>query len=77
MWRRVVVPVAADTCVRSVADVAACARGATRPDAVVLKVSRSRCARALDVAEAAALPYPTSMMETSWASWPAALVGGA
>jgi O-succinylbenzoate synthase len=64
--RRVAVPVAADECVRSVAD-AQRVRALDAADAVVLKVQPLGGVRAaLDVAEAAGLPaIPTSMMETS------------
>jgi O-succinylbenzoate synthase len=64
--RRVAVPVAADECVRSVAD-AQRVRALDAADAVVLKVQPLGGVRAaLEVAEAAGLPaIPTSMMETS------------
>jgi O-succinylbenzoate synthase len=64
--RRVAVPVAADECVRSVAD-ARRVRALDAADAVVLKVQPLGGVRAaLDVADAAGLPaIPTSMMETS------------
>jgi o-succinylbenzoate synthase len=64
--RRVAVPVAADECVRSVAD-ARRVRALDAADAVVLKVQPLGGVRAaLDVAEAAGRPaIPTSMMETS------------
>jgi O-succinylbenzoate synthase len=64
--RRVAVPLAADECVRSVAD-ARRVRTLGAADAVVLKVQPLGGVRAaLDVADAAGLPaIPTSMMETS------------
>ncbi len=64
--RRVAVPIAADECVRSVAD-ARRVRKLGAADAVVLKVQPLGGVRAaLEVAAAAGLPaIPTSMMETS------------